>query len=290
MIPILFFVAVMSPAVVLAALTGLFGDIFADFANLPGPADYYGIVSPILFIFAAIIAPELLCPDRRDGVITLYLVRPITTTDYVLSRWSAFFIVSLVFIYSGQFLLIAGLVLGSAEPVEYLRNNWLDVPRSLGGGLAIALVTTTIPLAAASLTDRRAYASVAVIGLFLVSTATSEILTATECTTVTESSGAESVSSGSRTQVTVTIGESTEERVPNMECRGQLGEYAKWASLVDLGNIQINVSDMIFGTYDDADEPPGLELLPWGIVVAWYVLVVTIPGFVLWVRYWRLSR
>ena len=83
-LPILFFVAVMAPAALLSVAAGLLGEGFADFMDLPGPGDYYEIVSPILFIFAAIIAPELLCPDRRDGVINLYLVRPLTFTDYVL--------------------------------------------------------------------------------------------------------------------------------------------------------------------------------------------------------------
>jgi hypothetical protein len=46
--------------------------------NLPSHADFYGIASIVLFVFAAIVAPELLCRDRRDGVIHLYLVRPLT--------------------------------------------------------------------------------------------------------------------------------------------------------------------------------------------------------------------
>ena len=36
-----------------------------------------------MFVFAAVVAPELLCRDRRDGVINLYLVRPLTGSDYV---------------------------------------------------------------------------------------------------------------------------------------------------------------------------------------------------------------
>ena len=67
-LPILFLLAVMAPAAVLAALAGLLGDTFMDVLDLPGPADYYGIVWVILMLFSATIAPELLCPDRRDGV------------------------------------------------------------------------------------------------------------------------------------------------------------------------------------------------------------------------------
>ena len=69
-LPVLFLLAVMAPAAVLAALAGLLGDFFMDALDLPGAADYYGIVWVILMLFSALIAPELLCPDRRDGVIT----------------------------------------------------------------------------------------------------------------------------------------------------------------------------------------------------------------------------
>ena len=175
-LPILFLVSVMAPAAVLSVMAGLLGEVFADVLDLPGPQDYYEIASPILLIFAAIIAPELLCPDRRNGVINLYLVRPLSSNDYIISRWLSFFAVSLVFIYAGQVVLMAGLVMGSQEPLDYLRENWAHVPRFLTAGLVIAAVTTTIPLAAASLTTRRAYASLAVIGLFLVSTVVSAIL------------------------------------------------------------------------------------------------------------------
>ena len=182
---------------------------------LPGPPDYYQIVSPILLIFAAIIAPELLCPDRRNGVINLYLVRPLSSNDYVLSRWLAFFAVSLVFIYAGQVLLLAGLVMGADDQVEYLRENWAHIPRFLAGGLVIAAVTTTIPLAAAALTTRRAYASLAVIGLFLVSTVTVGILTEVECVTTEESSGDGSSRSVS---VSVTFGGGGSGGGPNTVC------------------------------------------------------------------------
>ena len=175
-LPILFLLAVMAPAAVLAALAGLLGDTFMDALNLPGAGDYYGIVWVILMLFAAIIAPELLCPDRRDRVIDLYLARPLSAEDYVISRWLSFFAVSLVFIYAGQALLLAGLALGATSAVDYLRDNWLDIPRSIASGLAIAAVTTTIPLAAASLTTRRAYAALAVIALFLTSLTVSNIL------------------------------------------------------------------------------------------------------------------
>ena len=165
---VLFFGAAMAPAAVLIAVGGLFSDMggVPDIIDLPGADEYYRNVSPVLLIFAAIIAPELLCPDRREGVIHLYFARPLTAADYVIGRWTAFFAVSLALIYSGQALLLAGLTMAAPEPLEYLRDNWLDFPRSLLAGAAVAIITTTIPLAVSAFTPRRAYASVAVIGAF----------------------------------------------------------------------------------------------------------------------------
>ena len=58
--------------------------------DLPSHSGYYGIASFILFLFAALVGPELLCPDRQSGVINLYLVRPLNRVDYVGARWMAF--------------------------------------------------------------------------------------------------------------------------------------------------------------------------------------------------------
>ena len=295
-LPILFLVSVMAPAAVLSVMAGLLGEVFADVLNLPGPQDYYEVVSPILLIFAAIIAPELLCPDRRDGVINLYLVRPLSSNDYVLSRWLSFFAVSLVFIYAGQVVLLAGLIMGSQQPLDYLRDNWELVPRFLAAGLAIAAVTTTIPLAAASLTTRRAYASLAVIGLFVVSTVVVGALSSVECiTTPGESSRASSQSAGaattSGTKLTVTFGAGGESETDdaNTVCEPQFGLAGKWAPLVDFGGVPLQVSDLIFGTYKEELTPENRDIrLPAAVTVVWWAVVVAVPAAILWNRYRRL--
>ena len=165
LLPALLFLAAITPAAVFALINLVADQLPGD---LPGHAGYYQIVSIILLLFSAIIAPELLCPDRRDGVINLYLVRPMSATDYVSGRWLAFFSITLALVYSGQVVLLIGLVLGAAEPLDYLRENWLDVPRFLAAGLFVALFTTTLPMAVSAFTTRRAYAAAFVVGLSVV--------------------------------------------------------------------------------------------------------------------------
>lgn len=157
-------------AMIAGAAERLGGPGSAEKMNLPSHGDFYGIASIILFLFAAVVGPELLCRDRREGTINLYFVRPLTGTDYVFSRWAAFTAVMIATAWLPQVILFLGLSMGDPVPVVYLRNHWLDIPRFLAAGVAMAAYTTTLAMLIASFTTRRAYASVFLIGLFVITT------------------------------------------------------------------------------------------------------------------------
>jgi ABC-2 type transport system permease protein len=140
----------------------------AERMELPSHADYYGIAAIILFMFGALVAPELLCRDRRERTINLYLVRPLTGTDYVAARYAAFLAVMLAAAWLPQLILFVGLTVDDPSPGAYLAARWLDVPRFLLAGLVMATFTTGLALLTASFTSRRAYASVFLIGLFVI--------------------------------------------------------------------------------------------------------------------------
>ncbi len=170
-----FFIGVLvAIALVMAIVTGaadrFAGPGAAERLDLPSHSDFYGLASIILFVFAAVVAPELLCPDRRNGVINLYLVRPLTGSDYIVSRWAAFLAVMLAAAWLPQIILFLGFSMDDPAPVEYLRTHWLDVPRFLAAGAAMAAYTTTLAMLTASFTTRRAYASVFLVGLFVITT------------------------------------------------------------------------------------------------------------------------
>lgn len=165
-------------ALVAGAVERIGGPGSAQEAGLPSHSDFYGIASIILFVFAAVVAPELLCRDRREGTIHLYLVRPLTGTDYVSARWAAFLVVMLGAAWVPQLLLFTGLVMGDPDPATYLVAHWIDVPRFLLAGLAVAAYMTTLAFATASFTTRRAYASVFLVGLFFISAPLTSVLAA----------------------------------------------------------------------------------------------------------------
>lgn len=157
-------------ALIAGAANRMGGPGAADRANLPSHADYYGVASIILFVFGALVAPELLCRDRREGVLQLYLVRPLTGSGYIAARWAAFLVVMVAAAWLPQLILFAGRSMGDPDPGAYLAAHWLDVPRFLLAGLAMAAYVTTLALLTASFTTRRAYAAVFLVGLFVIST------------------------------------------------------------------------------------------------------------------------
>ncbi len=263
-LPVLLFVAAMIPALVLTLVASQ-SDSGGD---ITGHSGYYQIVSIILFLFAAIIAPELLCPDRRDGVINLYLVRPLTPTDYVAARWLAFLSISLAIIYLAQVVLLVGFTLAAAEPLNYLRDHWLDIPRFLAAGLVVALFTTTLPMAVSAFTTRRAYAVAFVIGLFLVSSAVAGALTASD-----EDSREPPQSGGGDAVQGVPV----------------TGDAAKWFALINIGSVPIPVNDLIFAKESESQVAKLVRELPTAVPIGWYLLLTIGPGFALWWRYRRIG-
>jgi ABC-2 type transport system permease protein len=243
-LPVLLFVAVIIPAVVLSLVASQSGS-----EVVPGHSSYYQIVSIILFLFAAIIGPELLCPDRREGVINLYLVRPLTTTDYVAGRWLAFFSITLALVYLGQVVLFLGLMLGTDGPLEYVRDHWLDIPRFLGAGFIVAIFTTTLPMAVSAFTTRRAHAAAFVIGLFIILTAVAGALT---------------------------------------EDNSVAGDASKWVALIDIGSVPLHLNDMFFANELSSQTVKLVRELPTVVPIGWYLLLTAGPGFVLWWRYRRM--
>jgi ABC-2 type transport system permease protein len=170
-----FFIGLLAAiALIMAMIAGaaerLSGPGAAERMNLPSHGDFYGIASIITFVFASLVAPELLSSDRRLGVINLYLVRPLTGTDYVASRWGAFVTVMLGALWLPQLILLLGLAMGDPAPATYLQAHWLDIPKFLLSGAVMAVYITTLALLTASFTTRRAYAAVFLVGLFAITT------------------------------------------------------------------------------------------------------------------------
>ena len=142
-----------------------------DDFELPSYGDYYGYAMVPLALFAAVVAPLLVCPDRSDRVLSLYAARPITALDYVGARWASFATVLLAASWAPEAVLFTWNVLDAKSPGSFLRANWDVVPRFLAAGALIAVVLTTLALLVASFATRRAYASVAMLAVIFIGSA-----------------------------------------------------------------------------------------------------------------------
>ncbi len=273
-LPITLFVAAMAPAVVFAIILTFVGEGVDSF--IPGPADYYSVVSAILILFAAIMAPELLAPDRRDNVLPLYLVRPLTPTDYLLARFLAFFVIVLALVYSGQIVLQAGLILTSSDSLEYIRENWDVVWRILLVGAAIAALISIAPMAVSAFTTRRVYAATFVIAAWLILNATSDALTSYEgdCAITSEAENGE---------VTAASAEG---------CEYFIGDFAPYVGLLNVSGLTDNINNRVFGVEivpgQAAPSAIAVSELHDAFPVAAYLLITVGAGALLWSRYRRI--
>ena len=138
-------------------------------------AGYYFFITAAIALFCALVAPEVLVGDRRSGMLALYLSTPLNRLTYVVAKSLAVAgALALVTVGPPLLLLVAysfeGLGPGSVD-------DWLVLAlRIVASGAAVAATYAAISLAAACLTDRRAFASVGIILLILVTATLSGVL------------------------------------------------------------------------------------------------------------------
>lgn len=78
-------------AAVLLALHFAAGSVAAALAEgLPRYPELFDFYSRIGVLFVAVAVPELLIPDRTEGVLSVYFSRPLTVTDYLVGKLGAY--------------------------------------------------------------------------------------------------------------------------------------------------------------------------------------------------------
>ncbi len=137
--------------------------------------DYVGVSSALL-LFVAIVAPDVMCPDRRQHVLPLMFARPMTGVDYVVGQGRG----------------------DHRDPVRLLVHSPGGVVRrqharqrqrprlphrpprhpleGAGRRRSARPLLRVIGVAIASLTDRRIVAGASIIGLFLITSIASGII------------------------------------------------------------------------------------------------------------------
>lgn len=169
LLPIATVVIAYVPAAVFVGIAALIPDeITNEIDAIPSYADYFGNITAAILLFVAVVGPEVLCSDRKNGMLGMYLSSPLTRETYLLSKVLAVVPVLLLVTFGPQLLLLIGRTLvdaGPETPVDFA----IVLVRTIGAGLVVSSVYTAVSLAASSLTDRRAFASAGVILTLLVS-------------------------------------------------------------------------------------------------------------------------
>jgi ABC-2 type transport system permease protein len=165
--PWLLVAAAYVPAVVQAGF-GALEQTTAD-VELILPEEYYTYIQIVLAIFVAVVAPELAGRDQRSRTLSLYFSRAIVRDDYALAKYAALVTGMLLLTLGPQVLLFLGNGLTLDDVGGYARDNWNDLPASFASAVLVSTLLAGIGLAVAAQTSRRAYSTIAIVALLVVS-------------------------------------------------------------------------------------------------------------------------
>ncbi|HEY9225579.1 MAG TPA: ABC transporter permease subunit [Gemmatimonadaceae bacterium] len=162
-VPVLVIAAVFLPALVQIGIASSTGqDRYISYAG------FLEFTAFLIALFAAAQAPELIITDKQHGVLSLYLSRPLKSTDYAIAKLLALTSAMLVITLGPQLLLFAGKVGVAEAPWTVLKSEWPKLFPIVGGSLVTAFFVASISLMLASFASRRGYGSAAVIVFFLL--------------------------------------------------------------------------------------------------------------------------
>ncbi|MGI8937292.1 MAG: hypothetical protein ACR2JF_03560 [Iamia sp.] len=156
------------PAIVFIGLVALLPEEDAVGIELPTYGDYFRFIAAAIILFIAFVGPEVLCTDRRTGMLGVYLASPLTRDTYLGAKALATFaVLSLVTVGPPLLMLIAYVIQGVGP----------DGPAGVAGSLVRIVVAggvlsalyTGVSMGVSALTDRKAFATAALLLLVVVS-------------------------------------------------------------------------------------------------------------------------
>jgi ABC-2 type transport system permease protein len=162
------------PAIVFVGLSVLVGDVL-DPNEIADYASYYGFITAAILLFAGLVAPEVLVSDRRNGMLAMYLSTPLHRGTYLAAKGIAVVLTLALVTLGPPLLVLIGYTFDNVGPDGF--GNWMLVLfRIFVSSFAVSGALTAISMAASSITDRRAFASIGVVLLALASPAVASAL------------------------------------------------------------------------------------------------------------------
>ncbi len=163
------------PAIVFVGLAALSERFRIEEEVGPTYAEYYGFVTAAILVFTSFVAPEVLCTDRRSGMLGLYLASPLTRNTYLAAKTLAVGIILSIVTIGPVLLVLLGRTLLGRGP-DGIDGWFTTFGRILLAGFIVSSLHATLSLAIASMTSRRAVASASIVVVLVASAAAVDVL------------------------------------------------------------------------------------------------------------------
>ncbi len=162
-VPVFVGVVVFLPAIVTVGI--------ASATNQPALINYarqLEFTSFLLALFVAAQAPELIVTDRQQGVLSLYLSRPMSGTDYIFAKLAAMTGAMLAMTLTPQLLLFLGKVNSGIAVWAAFKDEYPKLWPIVAGTFLTSLLLASLGLMLSSFASKRAYGSATVVAFFLL--------------------------------------------------------------------------------------------------------------------------
>ncbi|MGH8869325.1 MAG: ABC transporter permease [Actinomycetes bacterium] len=163
------------PGLAVLAVRGLFVSNFGTDelpVDLLPYGEYLEMINLVVLVFTATVVPVLLCPDRRDRVLSLYLSTAASGLDYLAAKALAAFVLLFAITAPPVLVLFAGNLFFAKDVTGLLAEDADVLWRAPAAAALVSVVYGALGLAISSLTRRRAFA----VGGFLVLMVTTPVL------------------------------------------------------------------------------------------------------------------
>jgi ABC-2 type transport system permease protein len=162
--------------IVPAAVAGAIQAIAPGGASPFNYDNYLWDLQPILALFVAAQAPELVSSDQRNHVLSLYFSHALARADYALAKLGAMAAALFILALAPLLVIFFASILASTDVAGAVGDQLGNLPQIIGSPIIYAIPVAGLGMAIASFTPRRAYATGAIIAVFLVTAAVGGIL------------------------------------------------------------------------------------------------------------------
>ncbi len=160
--PVIAVVIAYLPAVVFIGIAVLIPSDILEPEEVADYPSYYGFIILAIVLFTALVAPEVLVSDRRNGMLAMYLSTPLDRRTYLLAKAVAVASMLGLVTLLPPVLMLIGYTVENAGPDGL--GDWLaTLGRIMLSGIAISAALASVSMAASSLTDRRAFAAIGIV-------------------------------------------------------------------------------------------------------------------------------